>query len=89
MKPTTRPTFNIFHRCGLEVIAVKSDTGMMGGKLAHEFMFLNTFGEDTLMLCEQCGFSANRQVATFQKTAPAAEEALPLNARTYASHQNH
>jgi len=70
--------FNIFHRCGLEVVAVKSDTGMMGGKLAHEFMFLNTFGEDTLMLCDQCGFSANRQVATFQKTLPAAEEALPL-----------
>jgi len=24
--------FNIFNRCGLDVIAVKSDTGMMGGK---------------------------------------------------------
>ena len=33
--------FNIYHRCGLDVIAVKSDTGMMGGKLAHEFMYLN------------------------------------------------
>jgi prolyl-tRNA synthetase len=70
--------FNIFRRCGLEVIAVKSDTGMMGGKLAHEFMFLNSFGEDTLILCDHCGFSANRQVATFQKTAGMAEEALPL-----------
>ncbi|PKN83854.1 MAG: proline--tRNA ligase [Chloroflexi bacterium HGW-Chloroflexi-8] len=70
--------FNIFRRCGLETIAVKSDTGMMGGKLAHEFMFLNSFGEDTLMLCRQCGFSANRQVATFQKPVPEKEEALPL-----------
>src|SRR5512138_1955537 len=26
--------FNIFHRCGLEVIAVKSDVGMMGGEMA-------------------------------------------------------
>ena len=34
--------FNIYHRCGLEVIAVKSDSGMMGGKLAHEYMYLNS-----------------------------------------------
>ena len=27
--------FNIFHRCGLDVIAVKSDVGMMGGEMAH------------------------------------------------------
>ena len=34
-----RAYFNIFGRCGLPVIAVKSDVGMMGGKLAHEFMY--------------------------------------------------
>ena len=44
--------FNIYHRCGLPVIAVKSDTGMMGGKLAHEYMYLNPIGEDTLILCD-------------------------------------
>ena len=27
--------FNIFHRCGINALAVKSDTGMMGGKVAH------------------------------------------------------
>lgn len=67
--------FNIFHRCGLPVIAVKSDTGMMGGKLAHEFMYLTPIGEDTLILCDACGYTANRQVARFQKTA-APEESL-------------
>ena len=66
--------FNIYHRCGLPVIAVKSDTGMMGGKLAHEFMFLNPVGEDTLILCNACHYSANRQVARFQKTPAAPEE---------------
>ncbi len=70
--------FNIFHRCGLPVIAVKSDTGMMGGKLAHEFMFLHPIGEDTLLLCDRCGYAANRQIARFRKTALPAEEALPL-----------
>jgi prolyl-tRNA synthetase len=61
--------FNIFHRCGLDVIAVESDTGIMGGKLAHEFIVLTDVGEDTLILCPGCGYAANRQVATFKKIA--------------------
>ncbi len=61
--------FNIFRRCGLDVIAVQSDVGMMGGKLAHEFMYLSPIGEDTLVLCDACGYTANRQVALFQKQA--------------------
>ncbi len=69
--------FNIYRRCGLDVIAVKSDTGMMGGKLAHEYMYLTPIGEDTLILCNQCGYTANRQVARFQKTAAAPEELKP------------
>lgn len=69
--------FNIFRRCGLPVIAVKADVGMMGGQLAHEFMYLTPVGEDTLLLCDSCGYSANRQIARFQKPQAAAEEALP------------
>ena len=59
--------FNIFHRCGIPVISVKSDVGMMGGKLAHEYMYLTPYGEDTLLLCDHCGYAANRQIALFQK----------------------
>jgi len=70
--------FNIFHRCGLPVIAVKSDVGMMGGQSAHEFMYLNPIGEDTLLLCDACGYSANRQIARFRKVEPAAEPLLPV-----------
>jgi prolyl-tRNA synthetase len=70
--------FDIFNRCAVPSIAVKSDVGMMGGRLAHEFMYLTPIGEDTLMLCENCGFSSNRQVASFIKEPPPAEEPLPL-----------
>jgi prolyl-tRNA synthetase len=70
--------FNIFHRCGLPVIAVKSDTGMMGGKLAHEYMYLHPIGEDTLLLCSRCGYAANRQIARFRKFALPAEELRPI-----------
>lgn len=70
--------FNIFNRVGLPVIAVKSDVGMMGGSLAHEYMYLTPIGEDTLIVCSNCGYSSNRQVALFRKPEPPVEEALPL-----------
>ncbi|MFN8623987.1 MAG: proline--tRNA ligase [Chloroflexota bacterium] len=68
----------IFERLGLQAIAVSSDVGMMGGSLAHEFMFLNPAGEDVLVLCEACGYAANRQVAPTTTTAPDAEALLPV-----------
>ena len=55
---------NIFKRIGLKkYISVASDTGMMGGSGAHEFMFLNEIGEDTLVICDKCGYKANMEVA--------------------------
>jgi len=68
----------IFERLGLKTIAVSSDVGMMGGSQAHEFMVLNPAGEDVLVLCEACGYAANRQVAVIPRAAPPAEDALPL-----------
>ncbi len=72
--------FNIFNRCALPSVAVSADTGMMGGKLSHEFMYLTPAGEDTLLLCGSCGYAANRQVARIQKPdgAEPQPEALPL-----------
>ena len=71
--------FNIFHRCGLPVQAFKSDVGMMGGSMAHEFMYLTPIGEDTLLICDTCGYAANRQIARFQKAASPAEEPMQLD----------
>lgn len=70
--------FDIFNRCKLPVIAVESDVGMMGGNMAHEFMYLTPVGEDTLLLCSQCGYSANRQIADFQKQGSPPEEPLEM-----------
>jgi len=70
--------FNIYHRCGLPVITVASDTGMMGGKLAHEFMYLAPIGEDTLFVDEETGYAANREVAAFLKPSADAADPLPL-----------
>jgi prolyl-tRNA synthetase len=70
--------FRMFDRAGLpDVIAVGSDTGMMGGKMAHEFMFLTPIGEDVLATCAACGYASNLQVARFRK--PAAPDEPPAD----------
>jgi len=55
----------IGRRCGLPLTAVQSDVGMMGGRIAHEFMYVSPIGEDSLALCDGCGYRANREVADF------------------------
>jgi len=70
--------FNIFRRSGIEVTAVQADVGMMGGTMAHEFMLIADIGEDQIVVCDSCGYAANRQVATFRKDAPQQEELRPL-----------
>lgn len=54
--------YRLFKRCGLKNITdVMSDTGDMGGKVAHEFQLINEMGEDTLYICD-CGFRANKEL---------------------------
>ena len=54
----------IFERAGLpDVISVKSDSGMIGGSVSHEYMLLADAGEDSIVLCDECGYSANMEAA--------------------------
>ncbi|MGF1472684.1 MAG: proline--tRNA ligase [Rubrobacteraceae bacterium] len=70
--------FNIFNRCALPSLAVNSDVGIMGGAMAHEFMYLTPIGEDTLLICSNGDYTANRQVAEFRKPEPEAEAPKPI-----------
>jgi prolyl-tRNA synthetase len=73
-----RTYLRIFDRCQLPVLAVAADVGMMGGSEAHEFMYLNPLGEDTIVLCPSCGYAQNRQVARAAKPPSVIEDPLPL-----------
>lgn len=54
----------IFARVGLpDVISVASDSGMMGGSLSHEFMYLTPIGEDSIAVCASCDYRANVEAA--------------------------
>ena len=53
----------IYRRCGLEFYKVESDTGIMGGSLAHEYMAPSSAGEDRVARCSGCDYAANVEMA--------------------------
>ncbi|MBQ8955212.1 MAG: proline--tRNA ligase, partial [Clostridia bacterium] len=54
----------VYARAGIpQVVAVCSDSGMMGGKISHEYMLLTDIGEDTIVLCGECDYKANMEAA--------------------------
>ena len=68
--------FRIFSRCGLPVIVVGADSGMMGGKISHEYMYLSSIGEDTIITCPHCGYTANKSGCHVQENVlPRTDEA--------------
>jgi prolyl-tRNA synthetase len=79
----------IFERCGLRFHVAHSDTGMMGGLGAHEFLAPCAAGEDEIALCAGCGYAANVEIARGVPAPPAfpagdREEVATPNARTIA-----
>ena len=65
-----------FKRMGLDAVSVESDTGNMGGDVAHEFQVLIEVGEDRVIFCSGCDYRANMEKAT--RSLPA-EAAAPAN----------
>ena len=53
-----------FARMGLDAISVESDTGAMGGDVAHEFQVLTEAGEDRIAICPNCDYKANLEKAS-------------------------
>jgi prolyl-tRNA synthetase len=49
-----------------EVITVASDSGMMGGNVSHEFMLPTPVGEDTIAVCQNCGYGANVEAVAIE-----------------------
>ena len=72
----------IFQRCGVPPLPVLADSGAMGGRDTHEFIYLTEHGEDTCLLCPKCGYAANAEVAAFVKEPAhppkAGEEPQPI-----------
>jgi prolyl-tRNA synthetase len=54
----------IFRRMGLDAVSVESDTGAMGGDIAHEFQVFTDAGDDRIAICSNCDYKANIERAT-------------------------
>ncbi|MDR2431970.1 MAG: proline--tRNA ligase [Candidatus Margulisbacteria bacterium] len=53
----------IFEACGLKYKVVEADSGNIGGSASQEFMVLAENGEDALLSCAACAYSANVEAA--------------------------
>ncbi|MDD6259048.1 MAG: proline--tRNA ligase [Erysipelotrichaceae bacterium] len=74
---------NIMERLHINYRIVRADTGIMGGLLSEEFQAVTPIGEDILVLCDDCGFSSNIEVAPCVPEKPdhtEAEEELKMEA---------
>ncbi len=74
---------NIFDRCSLPTVLVEADSGAIGGKDSHEFMFLTESGEDQIIYCPKCDYAANTEKARSVKDA--IEGGEPLSAEEVAT----
>ena len=69
---------NIFSRCGLNTVMVEADSGAIGGKDSQEFILPSEVGEDTIVICNRCGYAANTERAEGVLPPSPAESPLPL-----------
>jgi prolyl-tRNA synthetase len=53
----------IFERCGLEVVEVEAESGMMGGSESMDFLAPSSSGENTLVTCENGDYAADLEIA--------------------------
>ncbi|CAO3701540.1 unnamed protein product [Rhizopus stolonifer] len=53
----------IFERLGVPFVIAEADSGNIGGSKSHEYHLVSTVGEDTLLTCSGCGYTANEELA--------------------------
>lgn len=59
---------SLFNRLGLRCVKVQADVGSIGGTMSHEFQLPMDVGEDRLVLCPSCHFSANVETLDSSRT---------------------
>lgn len=58
-----RTYFKIFKRCGLKAIYTLASGGVFTMSNTHEFQVLAPVGEDTIYVCQKCGYAENKEIA--------------------------
>ena len=53
----------VFERCGLEVVAVQAESGMMGGSESRDYLAPAEAGANTLVTCKRGDYAADLEIA--------------------------
>ena len=71
---------NVFRRCSVPALMAEADSGAIGGKDSHEFLLLTDSGEDTVITCGGCDYTANAEkaAAVYPMPEPGLENPEPL-----------
>jgi prolyl-tRNA synthetase len=67
----------IFERCGVEVVEVAAESGIMGGSGSQDFLAPAGSGENTLVICEKSNYAADLEIAAGAPSPPDFPEELP------------
>ncbi|PIP19753.1 MAG: proline--tRNA ligase [Candidatus Omnitrophica bacterium CG08_land_8_20_14_0_20_41_16] len=70
----------IFKRCGLNVLIPEADSGIMGGKVSHEFMVVAPDGEDLVLTCPKCKYSRTFEEGAKERCPKCKEPLEKVNA---------
>ena len=70
----------IFKRCGLNALLTEADSGVMGGKVSHEFMVAAKEGEDTVLFCPACSSVKSFKEGDKENCAKCGKSADKVNA---------
>lgn len=57
----------IFRRCGLKTVYTVAAGGDFTKSHTHEFQVLAEVGEDTILLCEKCGYAENQEISKLRQ----------------------
>ena len=58
-KKMKRAYENIFKRLGFDFKFIKAEAGEIGGNYSEELMVFSEYGEDKIVICEDCGYAAS------------------------------
>jgi prolyl-tRNA synthetase len=60
----------LLRRLGVRFHLVHADSGAMGGRISAEFQLPCESGEDSIAICDHCGYTANLEVAATRAPTP-------------------
>jgi prolyl-tRNA synthetase len=63
----------VFARCGLKAKVTEASGGAFTKKVSHEFQIETPAGEDALVMCRECHFAQNTEIATTKEGDPCPE----------------